>query len=74
MPKQKAKKIADAADMVVDGFAVLRHELGYRIVNLNSGNVVVVSPKHEVLESSMDEIEETLAIRNLTENIEFLAA
>ena len=74
MPKQKAKKIADAADMVVDGFAVLRHELGYRIVNLNSGNVVVVSPKYEVLESSMDEIEEALAIRNLTENVEFLAA
>ena len=74
MPKQKAKKIADAADMVVDGFAVLRHELGYRIVNLNSGNVVVVSPKHEVLESSMDEIEEAMAIRNLTENLEFLAA
>ena len=74
MPKRRAKKIADAADMVVDGFAVLRHELGYRIVNLNSGNVVVVSPKYEVLESSMDEIEEAMAIRNLTENIEFLAA
>ena len=74
MPKRKAKKIADAADMVVDGFAVLRHELGYRIVNLNSGNVVVVSVKYEVLESSMDEIEEAMAIRNLTENIEFLAA
>ena len=74
MPKRKAKKIADAADMVVDGFAVLRHELGYRIVNLNSGNVVVVSPKYEVLESSMDEIEEAMAIRNLTENLEFLAA
>ena len=74
MPSRKAKKIADAADMIVDGFAVLRHELGYRIVNLNSGNVVIVSPKHEVLESSMDEIEETMAIRNLTENLEFLAA
>ena len=74
MPKRKAQKIADAADMIVDGFAVLRHELGYRIVNLNSGNVVVVSPKHEVLESSMDEIEEAMAIRNLTENLEFLAA
>ena len=74
MPKRKAMKIADAADMIVDGFAVLRHELGYRIVNLNSGNVVVVSPKYDVLESSMDEIEEAMAIRNLTENIEFLAA
>lgn len=74
MPKRKAQKIADAADMIVDGFAVLRHELGYRIVNLNSGNVVVVSRKFKVVESSMDEIEETMAIRNLTENLEFLAA
>ena len=74
MPKRKAQKIADAADMIVDGFAVLRHELGFRIVNLNSGNVVVVSPKFKVLESCMDEIEETMAIRNLTENLEFLAA
>lgn len=74
MPKRKAQKIADAADMIVDGFAVLRHDLGYRIVNLNTGNVVVVSRKFKVVESSMDEIEETMAIRNLTENIEFLAA
>lgn len=74
MPKRKAQKIADAADMIVDGFAVLRHDLGYRIVNLNSGNVVVVSPKFKVVESSMDEIEERMAIRNLTENLEFLAA
>lgn len=27
MPKRKAQKIADAADMIVDGFAMLRHEL-----------------------------------------------
>ena len=74
MPKRKAQKIADAADMIVDGFAILRHELGYKIVNLNSGNVVVISPKFNVLESSMDEIEETMAIRNLTENLEFLSA
>ena len=74
MPKKKAKAIADAADMVVDGFAVLKHELGYKIVNLNSGNVVVVSDKFKVLESSMDEIEEVIAVRNLTENMEFLAA
>lgn len=74
MHSRKAQKIADAAEMIVDGFAVLRHELGYRIVNLNSGNVVVVSPKFKILESSMDEIEETMAIRNLTENLDFLAA
>ena len=74
MPKKKAKAIADAAEMVVDGFAVSKHELGYRIVNLNSGNVVVVSDKFKVLESRMDEIEEVIAVRNLIDNIEFLAA
>lgn len=74
MPKRKAKAIADAAEMVVDGFAVLKQESGFKIVNLNSGNVVVVSDKFKVLESSMDEIEEAIAVRNLTENMEFLAA
>jgi len=74
MPKRQARKIADAADMIVDGFAVLRHELGYRIVNLNSGNVAVVSLKYKVLESSMDEIEEVIALRNLKDNLEFLVA
>ncbi len=74
MPIKKAKAIADAAEMVVGGFAVLRHELGFKVVNLNSGNVVVVSDKFKVLESSMDEIEEAIAIRNLTDNLEFIAA
>ena len=50
MPKRKAKAIADAAEMVVDGFAVLKQESGYKIVNLNSGNVVVVSDKFKVIE------------------------
>ena len=68
MPKRKAKAIADAAEMVVDGFAVLKQESRYKIVNLNSGNVVVV------LESSMDEIEETIAVKNLVDNLEFVAA
>lgn len=74
MPKKKAQAIADAAEMVVDGFAVLQHELGFRIVNLHTGRVVVVSKKFKVLESSMDAIEETIALRNLKENLEFIAA
>lgn len=74
MPKAKAKKIADAADMIVDGYAVLRHELGFRIVNLNTGHVAVVSSEFKVLETNMDEIEEQIAVHNLTDNIEFLVA
>ena len=74
MPKRKAQKIADAADMIIDGYAVLKDDLGYKIVNLNSGNVVVVSQKFKVLESCMDAIEETIAIHYLTDNLEFMAA
>ena len=64
----------DFVEMVVGGFAVLKQEAGYKIVNLNFGNVVVVSDKFKVLESSMDEIEETVAVRNLVDNLEFAAA
>ena len=49
MPTKKAKRIADAAEMIVDGYAVLRDELGYKIVNLNSGHALVISPKQKVL-------------------------
>lgn len=73
MPKARAKRIADAADMIVDGYAVLRHELGFRIVNLNTGHVAVVSSEFKVLETNMDDIEEQIAVHNLTDNIEFLA-
>ena len=74
MPDKRKKSIADAADMIVDGYAVLKHELGYKIVNLNSGNVVIVSPEFKMLESNMDDIEETIAIGYLKDNLEFLAA
>ena len=33
MPERKAQKIADAADMIVGGYAMLRHKQGVRIVN-----------------------------------------
>ena len=74
MSGKMKQSIADAADMIVDGYAVLKHELGYKIVNLNSGNVVIVSPEFKMLESNMDEIEEAIAIGYLKDNLEFLAA
>ena len=74
MSDKRKKSIADAADMIVDGYAVLKHELGYKIVNLNSGNVVIVSPEFKMLESNMDDIKETIAIGYLKDNLEFLAA
>ena len=74
MPERKAQKIADAADMIVGGYAMLRHKQGVRIVNLFSGHVALVSLKYEVLATDMDDIESTIAVNRLKDNIEFLAA
>ena len=49
MPERKAQKIADAADMIVGGYAMTRHKQGVRIVNLFSGHVALVSSKYEIL-------------------------
>ena len=74
MPERKAQKIADAADMIVGGYAMLRHKQGVRIVNLFSGHVALVSPKYEILATDMDDIEATIAVNRLRDNIEFMAA
>lgn len=74
MLERKAQKIADAADMIVGGYAMLRHKQGVRIVNLFSGHVALVSLKYEILATDMDDIESTIAVNRLKDNIEFLAA
>ena len=74
MPEFKAQKIADAADMIVGGYAMLRHKQGVRIVNLFSGHVALVSPEYEILATDMDDIEATIAVNRLKDNIEFMAA
>ena len=74
MPERKAQKIADAADMIVGGYAMMRHKQGIRIVNLFSGHVALVSLKYEILATDMDDIESTIAVNRLKDNIEFMAA
>ena len=74
MPERKAQKIADAADMIVGGYAMTCHKQGVRIVNLFSGHVALVSLKYEILATDMDDIESMIAVNRLKGNIEFLAA
>lgn len=74
MPEGRARKIADAAEMIVGGYAMLRHRQGVRIVNLFSGHVALVSSKYEIIATDMDDIEATIAISRLRDNIEFMAA
>lgn len=52
------QQVADAADMIVNGYAFSRCPEGFRVLNLNrSDRAVVFSPAAEVLETSMDDIE-----------------
>ena len=74
MPKAQAVKIADAADLIVGGYAMMKHELGIRIVNLNSGNALIVSKADDVLETSMEDLEVAVALDYLRVNRSFMEA
>ena len=52
------KKIADEAEMIVNGYAFSLCPEGYRVLNLNCPDkATVFSPDMDVLETSMDDIE-----------------
>ena len=74
MAEDVAQKIADDAEVIVDGYAMLKHELGFQVVNLDNGDAALISPEGEILESSMDEVEEVIALKRFTENRQFMAA
>ena len=74
MPKAQAAKIADSANLIVGGYAMMKHELGFRIVNLNSGNALIVSSDYTVLETSMEDLEVEVAIGYLKTNRSFMEA
>lgn len=74
MPKAQAAKIADSANLIVGGYAMMKHELGFRIVNLNSGNALIVSSDYNVLETSMEDLEVEVAIGYLKTNRSFMEA
>lgn len=52
------KTIAENADMIVDGYAFTKCEIGYRVINLNApDSAAVLSNEGEPLEMTMDDIE-----------------
>lgn len=74
MPETEKIRIAEEADMIVGGYAYLLFEGNVRVVNLNKLNpgVMVFTYDGEMLESSMDPIEETIALQKWEENKEFV--
>lgn len=76
MPYDEKVKIADLADMIVGGYAFSKFEGNLRVVDLNKSepSVMVFSEDGVILESSMDPIEENIALQKWEENKEFMEA
>lgn len=66
-------KVADEADMIVNGYAFSKCAEGYRILNLNRPeHAAVLSKKGEILETTMDDIEIEIVRDYYKKNSEFM--
>lgn len=72
MPEQKLREIEEAAEVIVNGYAMMNSEFGVTVVNLDTGHASVYSPEDKLLESSMDDIESVIALNYLKRNRQFL--
>ena len=66
-------KVADEADMIVNGYAFTLKQENYRVLNLNRPDRAAVCAKNcEVLETSMDDIEISIVKDYLKKNRKFM--
>lgn len=74
MTEAKKIAIANAAEMIVGGYAFLRKGDNITIVNLNQKDehVMVITKEGKMLESSMDPIEQVIALKKWKENAQFM--
>ena len=67
------KKVADEADMIVNGYAYTQNVEVCRVLNLNRPDkATVLSKTGEVLETSMDDIEIQIVKSYLEKNKKFM--
>lgn len=66
-------KIADEADIIVNGYAFTKDGKNIRILNLNEPDKAsVISEDSEVLETSMDDIEIAIVLDYFSRNRKFM--
>lgn len=67
------KKVADGADLIVNGYAFTTCDMGFKVLNLNRPEkAVVLSKSGDVLETTMDDIEISIVNNYLKRNREFM--
>lgn len=73
MSEAKAIEIAEAADLVLNGYAVTRDAENFRVVNLHTGKAAYVMSSGALSETNMDEVEAEIACRIVNENRRYIA-
>lgn len=72
MSEEKAIEIAEAAELVLNGYAVTRDGENFRVVNLNTGKAAYVMASGALSETNMDEVEAEIACRIVNENRRYI--
>ena len=66
------REIADAADVIVNGYAYTKDGDYIRVLNLNCLNDAAVIYKDEIVETNMDDIEIQIVLDYYNKNKEFM--
>ena len=66
------KTIADAADMIINGYAYTREGEYIRILNLNKLNHAAVIYDDKIVETNMDDIENQIVLDYYLNNKQFM--
>lgn len=71
----KIRNLADKADVIIDGYAFSKCELGVSVVNLNfPDSSAVFGADDEMIETSMDDIELSIARDYLLKSKKYMEA
>ena len=74
MDEAKAIEIAEAADLVLNGYAVTRDGENFKVVNLHTGKSACILPSGGIGETDMDGVESDIAKRIVMENLRYIKA
>lgn len=69
MPENELIKIANNAEMIVNGYAFTKKDEGYSVLNLaNPDKAMVISNDGKMLETNMEPIEQALVLSYYEKN------
>ena len=66
------KKIADEADMIINGYAFTNRDEWIRVLNLNCPNHAAVIYDEKIVETNMDDIENEIVMEYYENNKKFI--